>query len=67
MVYRVVDVQLPGEGERSDANGEASLSGDAESTGGASVITETDALVEKGKKQGYVTYADILELLPEAA
>ncbi len=67
MVYRVVDVQLPAEGERSDANGEAWLSGDAESTGGVSIITETDALVEKGKKRGYVTYADILELLPEAA
>lgn len=35
--------------------------------GGASLITETEPLVERGKKQGYVTYGDILEVQREAA
>ncbi len=36
-------------------------------TGGVSLITETEALLEKGKKQGYVTYRDIVEVLPDTA
>jgi RNA polymerase primary sigma factor len=61
--------QMPADSRLYDANGEDRLSSDVETRGGkvgASLISETEALVENGKKLGYVACEDLIEVFPEA-